>query len=170
MKSLILTISMILLGLLGFGQDMIITHADESISCTVIELSDASTKFKYPNEDVIVSLSNNIIHKIIFSSGREKLVSEKIVINGVEDWKKVQITNSESEVIGLKKVDTFSKRAQGSSWTNQGKLDEKVMIRIKKDAAAAGCHMVLILARDGKSGGGPYSYANSSMTAIGYSY
>jgi len=170
MKLLSWVFLMMLLAQEGFGQDKIITHTDDVIDCKVVETSETGVKFKYPNEDVVASLSNNIVHKIIFSSGREQVISERVVVTGVEDWEKVQVTNSESEVAGLRRVATFAERAQGSSWTNEGKLEQKVLSRIKKDAAAKGCHMLLILTTKGKSGGGPYSYANSSMTAVGYSY
>ena len=169
MRVLSLAIVATLLIQKSFGQDKIITHANDTINCKVIETQEISIKYKYPNEDVINSISNNVVHKIIFSSGREQIISEKIVINGEKDWEKVQITNLESEIIGLKKIKTFAEKAKGTTWTNQGKLEKKVMTRIKKDAAKAGCHIVLILTENGKSGGF-YSSATSSMTAIGYSY
>ena len=46
------------------------------ILCKIVEIADENVKFKYPNEDILVSLNKNMIEKISFSSGRTQIFSE----------------------------------------------------------------------------------------------
>jgi hypothetical protein len=58
-------------------------------------------EFTYPNEDAINSEYKNSLSKIIYSSGREENCAGKkklAIVNGAEDWEKVQITDNTDDV------------------------------------------------------------------------
>ncbi|MFT3884854.1 MAG: hypothetical protein QM724_05315 [Flavobacteriales bacterium] len=171
MKAWYWAIGLMFLAQVSFGQDRIITHANDTIHCKMIEVQEGGVKFKYPNEEALTSISKNVVHKVIFSSGREQVISEKVIVKDENDWEKVQITNLESDVVGLKRVQTFTEKAKSATaMTSQGKVEKRTIEKLKKAAAKAGCHVVLIMTTSGRSGGFGGQVATSSMTGVGYSY
>lgn len=169
MKKALLSTLGCLLAFTGYSQDKLYTHKGDVYDVYVKEVSENSVKFTYPNEQSINTLSKNTIEKIEFESGRTESMSEKIIIQGKEDWEKVIITNLESDVQGLTKGSELKAKAKGTTFTSQGRVEERAFEKLKKEAAAKGYHTLLILTTTGKSGS-PYSSASSSIRAIGYKY
>ena len=155
-----------------YGQDKIVKLSGDTINCKVREVADDNIKYSYVDEDLINSMSKNIVKEIIFKSGRIEKFSERIVINGEEDWEKVQITTIESDVEGLVKgKEMMAKASSGWSTTNQGKMQKKAMDKLKKEAAINGYHIVFLITTTGK--GGHYGISGgtkASVTGIGYKY
>jgi hypothetical protein len=155
-----------------FAQDKIVKLNGEIITCKVSEITDDNIKFRYDGEDLINNISKNVVKEIIFSSGRIQKFSKKVIINGEEDWEKVQITTLESDVEGLVKgEEMMAKASSGWSTTNQGKMQKKAMDKLKKQAAEKGYHIVLLITTTGK--GGHYGISGgtkSSVTGVGYKY
>ncbi len=55
--------------------------------------------------------------------------SKRIVINGEQDWEKVQITTLESDIKGLVKgEEMMAKASSGWTTTGQGKMQKKLWI------------------------------------------
>ena len=154
------------------AQDKIVTHYGETIGCKVTELTDNSIKYKFEGEDITNNISKNLVEEIKFSTGRTQKITDKIVINGESDWKKVQITNLESDIDGLKKKGEYmAKASSGWSTTGEGKMQAQAMEKLKKIAAKNGAHMVLILTTTSKGGGFGFSGgAKASVTGIAYGY
>ena len=150
-------------------QDKIITHKQDTIICHITESQEMIIKYRYPNEESINSITKNSVRKVLFASGRVQSISEKVIVNGENDWEKVQITNLESDIVGLAKVKTFSEKALGFTASTQGRVEQRATEKLKRDAAKAGCHILLILTTTGKSATF-FSSATSSITAIGYKY
>lgn len=140
--------------------------------CQVKEITSEDVRYSYEGEELINSISNNVVKEIIFKSGRIQKFSERIIINGEEDWEKVKITTLESDIEGLVKgVDMMAKANSGWSMTNQGKMQKKAMEKLKKQAAAKGYHIVFLITTTGK--GGHYGISGgtkASVTGIGYKY
>lgn len=172
MKRIIIVTLLLSISWTGYSQDKIITHRGDTLQCKVTEVTDKGVKYKFDGEDLINNISKNLVQEIKFSTGRVQKMTDKITINGEEDWEKVQITNLESDVEGLsRKQELMAKASSGWSTTNQGKMEKKAMDKLKKEAAAIGCHMVLILTTTGK--GGHYGISGgtkASVTGVAYSY
>ncbi|WP_367916044.1 hypothetical protein [Leadbetterella sp. DM7] len=175
MKKFIFTLAVTMSGITAFSQDIIRTHKGETIEGKVTEMGDRTIKFKYSGEDMINSLSKNLVSEIKFESGRTQKVSEKIEINGEQDWEKVIITNLESDVAGLTRVGEIMAKAQ-NNWsytTNVGKLEKKAMDKLKRDAAKQGCHAILILTTTSKAGNNRETLSGApkaSVTGVMYKY
>ena len=61
--------------------------------------------YKYDGEDAENSISKYAIEKIVYGkSGRVQDFTEKIVVNGENDWEKVVVLEDKSHIAGLKKV------------------------------------------------------------------
>ncbi|MEG0915621.1 MAG: hypothetical protein RSF68_01260 [Myroides sp.] len=169
MKKLLLSTLGCLLAVSAYSQDKLYTHKGDTLTVHIKELNENHIKFNYPNEESTNTLSKNVIEKIEYESGRIEQITNKIIINGLNDWEKVVVTNLESDVLGLTKIGDFKAKAKGSTMTSQGKVEARAFNKLKKEAAAEGCHILLILTTTGKSGS-PYSSASSSLTAVGYKY
>lgn len=154
------------------AQDKITTHSGETIICKVTEITDKTIKYKFEGEDLTNNISNNLVEDIKFSSGRSQRITEKINITSESDWEKVQITNLESDINGLKKKGEYmAKASSGWSTTGEGKMQAKAMEKLKKMASKNGAHIVLILTTTSKGGSfGLSGGAKSSVTGVAYGY
>lgn len=174
-KKLILMLSVVFWGSQIFAQDLIKTHKGETIDGKVYEIGERAIKFKYAGEEVINSLSKNLVSEINFGSGRSQKISDKIEVNGEQDWEKVIITKLESDVDGLTRVGEIMANAQ-NNWsytTNVGKLEKKAMDKLKRDAARRGCHVILILTTTSKAGNNRETLSGApkaSVTGVMYKY
>ncbi|GEM_PF-3558020 len=102
---------LLLTTLLGFSQiivaqkDTIFLHSGTNIICEVIEGASTWTKYRYPNETMVNTISVSEYREIHLASGRVIKGSEPIIISGIEDWNKVVITNVPTLAEGLDLVD-----------------------------------------------------------------
>ncbi len=153
--------------------DRIITHGGDTISCKVTELIDRKIKYRLDGEDLLNSVSENLVKEIRFSNGKIQEISQHIIVKGVEDWEKVQVTYEKSDVDGLvKKKELTAKSSAVLGYSGQGKMEKKAIEKLKKEAAALGCHVVLILTSTGR-GGGLSTFggtAKANLTGVAYSY
>jgi hypothetical protein len=172
MQKALVVIIITLISSFAYSQDKILTHRGDSIMCKVTEILENSIKYKYQGEDIMNSISKNIVSEIIFSNGRVQKISDKIIINSELDWEKVIITSNNSDVDDLKRVgEMMAKASSGWSTTNQGKMEKLAMDKLKKEAAIQGCHIVLLLTTTGKGGhAGMSGGAKASVTGVGYKY
>jgi hypothetical protein len=172
MRKTILTLTIALISVFAYSQDKIYTHKGDSIVCKVTEMGEKTIKYKYEGEELTNSITKNLVSQVKFANGRTQKVSDKVVVASVLDWEKVIITNVESDVEGLTRVgEMMAKASSGWSTTNQGKMEKKAMDKLKKDAAAQGCHIVLLLTTTGK--GGHYGVSGgtkASVTGVAYKY
>ena len=157
-------------------QDIMYTHKGGEIKCKIIEMGEKTIRYQYEGEDLINTISKNLVSQIKFVSGRVEKVTDKIIVRGEQDWQKVVITNLESDIQGLTRVgESMAKANSGWNTTNQGKMEKAAMDKLKKEAAAKGCHVILILSTTGKAG--TYEYGNvwsggtkASVTGVFYKY
>ncbi len=169
MKNFTLLLLFVAISIIAYSQDIIVTHKGETIKCKVTEVADKSIKFKYAGEELVNSLSKNVVRDITFENGRVQHISDKIVINGEDDWEKVQITNLESDVEGLTKYGELdAKKNGGSIYSNVGKLQKKAIDKLKKQAASNGCHIILMLSTTGNKA--YYAGAQASASGVAYKY
>jgi len=154
------------------AQDRIMTHRGDTIVCKISELTDNNIKYRFEGEDLLNNISKNLVREIKFSNNRIQKISEKVVINGLEDWQKVKITNLESDISGLNRKGEFTANAaSGWSTTGEGKMQAKAMDKLKKQASEVGAHIVLILTTTSKGGGhGMSGGTKASVTGVAYSY
>jgi hypothetical protein len=128
----------------GYSQDKLIKKNGDTLTVVIKEVTPELVVFSYPNEMSINSENKSYISKIIYSGGRQDVFKRDLpVINGEEDWEKVIITNSKTDVIGL----TMIKEVAGKSYIggmieNMG--ERKAREKIKKEAAALKAPIVYV--------------------------
>lgn len=177
MKRMLLTLTAICISTLSFGQiDTIITNNDK-IPCNVREITPDAVKYSYEGEELINSIYKNSVQKIIFKSGRVQTFAEATsfkVINNVEDFDNVTITQVESEIKGLYKIGDVSSKAKGTTnLSNQERVKERAYRKLKIGAAMMGANIIYLTNQrtEGNKYGGYYqsgSSAETNLTGIAY--
>ena len=167
----ILFVLFLLVGLNCAAQDEVVFHNGNIAKGKVSEVTEISIKFCYEGEDALNIIGRAAIAEIRFASGRVQQMSQKITIESDKVWEKVRIVNDKNEVLGLKSLGQVEKHSTGT-WsfsTTAGHFSEKTMKKIRKEAAARGGCIVLLLSQQSQSGGF-FQDGHASMTGEIYTY
>lgn len=179
MKKITIYLSLVLTLFIGISSaiaqnDVIHFHNGKTIDANVLRLDDFKIIYKYAGENTEQTVSKLAIAKIIYASGREEEISEKIEINGKADWEKVEVLMDLSEIVGLKKVADVTGKTTGffSSYTSAGGTDKRSLKKLLEAAAALNCPFVYMTAdKDSKGGMQTGSYGNQSLKkGVAYTY
>lgn len=140
--------------------DTIYRMNGEIILANITEIEESTIKYSYPNEDFTNSISKSSVYKIHFKSGRREEFSSSLNLSNVNncfDWEKVQISNIESDVVGMFRIDDVNVKAQGGS--RLGKIESRAYNKLKIQTAMLGGSICYIIDK--------YTKAGSSMTGEG---
>ncbi len=146
MKTIILILT--LCPLYSFAQNDTIFSNNDTIICNIKEVTSDGVKYLYPNEDVINTMYQKLINKIVFKSGRTQTFSEFASlheVNGIGDYERVAITMVFNEVQGLYKIgDVSSKARGGTEFANMENVKSRAMKKLKIQAAMLGANLIYI--------------------------
>lgn len=150
--------------------DKVYLHNGEMLEVNVNSVTNGVVSYQYPSESVIQEVSTNMVEKITYSSGRTQKVSDKIVINSKNDWKKVIVTHLESEIKGLvRKGEVFGHKG-GSAFSKSTKLQRKATEKMQQEAAKMGAHIVYVTTTKTDMQGSGFRNTASGVTGTAYSY
>lgn len=150
MKKL-LSIFILLTSIVSYSQtaDTIFKMNGETLPVNVTEINESTIRFTYPNEVFSNSIGKNSVLKIKFSSGRTQEFASGLNLINVKsclDWKNVQISNIESEINGLMKIDNIGAKAKGNtSMSSLGKLQNRTYDKLKIETAMLGGNVCYII-------------------------
>jgi hypothetical protein len=136
-----------LLAFSAIAQDKIIMRSGDTLKVKIIKTTPDIVEFTYPNEDLENTEYKNAIEQIIYASGRNEICSQKTLlqkVNGVDDWEKVIITYTESDVKGLTKVGQITKISGWGGTMATGLGYKDALKKIQKEAAKQGACIVWI--------------------------
>lgn len=177
MRKQILTIITVVLASVSMVMaqtDQIFFHNGKTIDANVSLVDDFKVIFKYAGENAEQTTSKMTIAKIVYNSGREEEISEKIEINGKADWEKVAVLLDKSEIVGLKKVGEVQGKTTGffSGYTSAAGTDKRSIKKLLMAAAEKGAQFVYMTAdKDTKGGMQSGSYgAQGNKKGIAYTY
>ena len=104
-KILLMVVFALGLNVANAQNDKIYKHSGETVEGKVIRLDEYTIVFKYDGEDAENTIGKYAVEKIIYGkTKRQEDVTEKIVVNGEDDWEKVVILEDKGYISGLKKV------------------------------------------------------------------
>ena len=151
----------------GSGADKLYKHSGEALDVKIIKVSEFTIVYKYPGEDAEQTIGKLAVNKIVYSSGRSEEISDKITVDGKDDWEKVQIITDPSQVLGLKKGEEVRGKTSGMFTMNSaGTADKKATKKIREAAAEAGAPFILLTSD--KSDG--FGVKQSIKNGLLYSY
>jgi sRNA-binding regulator protein Hfq len=176
MKKNILILVIALFSSSIFAQvDVITKHSGETVSGKVVRVDEYIVVYKYDGEDAENSISKYAIEKIVYGkSGRVEQVTEKIVVNGEDDWEKVIILEDKSYIAGLKKVVEVKGKTAFINMHTGNTGDSKADKKLKMEAAKLGCPFVFMTAdkdiNESGANGVSFGAVQSIRKGIAYKY
>lgn len=153
--------------------DKIYKHSGELVQGKVIKLEEYTVIFKYDGEDAENTISKYAIEKIVYGkSGRVEDITEKIVVNGENDWEKVVILEDKAYIAGLKKGEEVRGKTGLINYHTGNTGDKKAEKKLKMAAAAMGCPFILQTADKSTVGANSNALGGSQVIkkGIGYRY
>lgn len=153
--------------------DKIYKHSGETVEGTVVRLDEYTITFKYANEDAENVVGKYAIEKIVYGkSGRTEEVTEKITINGEDDWEKVVILEDKAYIAGLKKGEEVRGKTGLINFQTGNTGDKKAEKKLKMEAAKLGCPFILLTADKATVGANSNQLGGSQVIkkGVGYKY
>jgi len=172
MKKIILLMVVALTSVFANAQtDEIVKHNGETIKGKVIKLEEYTIVFKYDGEDAENTISKYAVEKITYGkSGRVEEVTEKIVINGEDDWEKVVILEDKAYIAGLKKEGEVRGKTAFINYQTANTGDKKAEKKLKMAAAEMGCPFILQTADKNSVGASSNGLGGSQAVKKGIAY
>lgn len=162
--------------LFGFGcakaqSDVITKHSGEKVEGTVIRLDEYTITFKYVGEDAENTVSKYAVEKIVYGkSKRVEEITQKIIINGEDDWEKVVILEDKGYIAGLKKVGEVRGKTGLINFQTGNTGDKKAQKKLKMDAAKLGCPFILLTSDKVTVGANSNALGGSQVIKTGVTY
>lgn len=171
MKKLLVLAVMLVTAVVSAQTDKIYKHNGEVVDGKVIRNEEYVIVFKYDGEDAENSMSKYAIEKIVYGkTGRTEDVTEKIVVNGEDDWEKVVIFEEKDYIAGLKKVGEVRGKTGLINFQTGNTGDKKADKKLKMDAAKQGCPFVLMTADKSTVGANSNALGGSQNIKKGIAY
>jgi len=149
---------------------------NKKIPCTLVEITVDAVKYTLPGEDLPNTVYKNSVQKVIHKNGRVETFNESTSfkkVNSVDEFENVTLTAVEFEVKGLFKVGEVSAKAKGAtSLSNQERVKERALRKMKIEAAMMGANIIYISHQrsvGGKGGILQTSNAETTLTGVAYS-
>lgn len=170
-KILLIVVFALGLNIANAQADKIFKHSGEIVEGKVIRLDEYTIVFKYDGEDAENTIGKYAVEKIIYGkTKRQEDVTEKITINGEDDWEKVVILEDKSFIAGLKKVGEVRGKTGLINFQTGNTGDKKASKKLKMDAAKIGCPFVLMVSDKTTVGASSNSLGGSQAIKTGVAY
>ena len=172
MRKLVIVIIMTISFVGVKAQDKIIKQNGDTITCKVSDITQDDIKYITEGGTITDNIAKSTVQEIIFESGLVQNFRNRSVINGEEDWEKVQITTVESDVAGMVKGEEIKATSTTrSSIKDQAKIEKKAIEKLKKKAAEKGYYIVLLInATDQGKVSKFFIGGYAGATGVGYKY
>lgn len=170
-KAILFFVMLLSFGVANAQLDKIYKHSGEVVEGKVIRLDEYTITFKYDGEDAENVIGKYAVEKIIYGkTKRQEDVTEKIVVNGEDDWEKVVILEDKAYISGLKKVGEVRGKTGLINFQTGNTGDKKAQKKLKMDAAKQGCPFVLLTADKTTVGANSNALGGSQAIKTGVAY
>jgi hypothetical protein len=153
--------------------DSLFFHNGNVVAGQVLRVGEYTISYKYSGEEAEHVAGRYAIEKIRYKSSRTEHVSEKIVINGEDEWRKVLILEDKSQIAGLQRNSDISGFTAFINLHTPNTGDEKALEKLKREAAEKKCPFIYLnFDRETKFSGFVIGLGASQYkkTGIAYSY
>ncbi|HMP93956.1 MAG TPA: hypothetical protein PKD90_13830 [Phnomibacter sp.] len=125
--------------------DKMSLHNGKSMEVKILKVGEFTVHYTFPGETAEQVISKYMVGKVEYGSGRTEEITEKITVNGKEDWEQVVILEDKAAAVGLVKKDEVRGKTSGlMSFHTAGSADKKSLRKLKESAAEMGCPFVLM--------------------------
>jgi len=117
------------------AQDTIYFHNGNKVIGKIIAVNEYTVTYKYLNEEATQTSGRYAIEKINYQSGRIDNISEKIIINSIDDWQKVMLLEDRTQIAGLKKGSIIRSNTRFLNLHSANTSERKSFEKLMKEAA-----------------------------------
>ena len=172
----LLAASLIVVSLCVCGQSDTVYTGSEKLVVKVVEITEESVKYTYPNETLINTVNKNTVRRIVFSSGRTQEFggySNYKEVSGWRDWESVSLAVAEHEIKGLFRLEEVTSKAKGATtMSNINRVKDRAYKKLKIEAAMLGGNVIYI-SNEKVEGNRNYGYSSTSaetqLSGLAYS-
>lgn len=148
------------------AQDIIVKHNGEKLNVKVNYMTESAIVFTINGEAKSDIIGKAKVEKIIYKSGREEPITQKVEVHGKKDWDKIVVTRNPLYVVGLAKKGEIHIKP-GKELHGIVSYGESDVENMKKQAAAMGAHVIVLDAYDARH---QASIKGNDRTVIAYGY
>lgn len=173
MKKILFLAVFLMTAVMSAQVDKIYKHSGETVEGKVLRVEEYTIVFVYDGEEAENTIGKYAIEKIVYGkSGRVEEVTEKIIINGEDDWEKVVILEEKAYIAGLKKGEEVRGKTGLINYHTGNTGDKKAEKKLKMAAAKEGCPFILMTADKSTVGASSNGLGGSQniKKGIGYKY
>ena len=173
MKKFLFLAVLLMTAVVSAQVDKIYKHSGETVEGKVLRVEEYTIVFVYDGEEAENTIGKYAIEKIVYGkSGRVEEVTEKIIINGEDDWEKVVILEEKAYIAGLKKGEEVRGKTGLINYHTGNTGDKKAEKKLKMAAAKEGCPFILMTADKSTVGASSNGLGGSQniKKGIGYKY
>lgn len=173
MKKILFLAVLLMTAVMSAQVDKIYKHSGETVEGKVLRVEEYTIVFVYDGEEAENTIGKYAIEKIVYGkSGRVEEVTEKIIINGEDDWEKVVILEEKAYIAGLKKGEEVRGKTGLINYHTGNTGDKKAEKKLKMAAAKEGCPFILMTADKSTVGASSNGLGGSQniKKGIGYKY
>lgn len=124
--------------------DTLFFHNGKTAIGKVISVSGYTVSYVYQGEETIQMISKYALHRIHYRSGRTEPISEKIQVNGEEDWDKVIVLEDKEQNAGLVRASDIRAHTSFINLHTANSGEAKVSASLLREAAKRKCPFILI--------------------------
>ncbi|MFC4738851.1 hypothetical protein ACFO3U_02470 [Flavobacterium ponti] len=173
MKKILFLAVLLMSAVMSAQVDKIYKHSGETVEGKVLRVEEYTIVFVYDGEEAENTIGKYAIEKIVYGkSGRVEEVTEKIIVNGEDDWEKVVILEEKAYIAGLKKGEEVRGKTGLINYHTGNTGDKKAEKKLKMAAAKEGCPFILMTADKSTVGASSNGLGGSQniKKGIGYKY
>jgi hypothetical protein len=172
MKKYALIFLVLLKTVLLNGQDRVITltQSVDTIQCKVSLITDKYIYYRNTDDTTLRKIANLLAKDVLLSTGERRKMNSRIIITNEDDWEKVLVVESYSEIEGFEKQEELtSKYSLGTKWNigTDERMKKKAIEELKRMAAARKIPIIYI---PSVYSGYAYSGTYAVVTGITYNY
>jgi hypothetical protein len=149
--------------------DKVFLHNGKVLEVKVLRVGE-QLLYKYPKEDVENSISKFAVSKVLYSSGREESITDKIIVTSEKDYENVIILQKGTSLTGLKRLGDVKGKDMGTALANMNKVKTRAENEIKKEAAKIGGVFLLLDNYQVTDSQPSIAYGKTNITGTAYSY
>lgn len=166
----LLFISGVCLAQVSAQGDTLFLLNNEKVLGKVTKVSEIEIEYSFSGESLVNTISKSRVKEIHFGNGRVQQITNLVKINGEEDWYKVQLTTIPSDVLGLVRKGEVNGKVWASTMADITEIKKKAEMKVKKQAAAMGCHIVFIQVYNTTAPQAFKTEGKVNISGVGYGY
>lgn len=124
--------------------DTLFFHNGKTAIGKVISVSGYTVSYVYQGEETMQMISKYALHRIHYRSGRTEPISEKIQVNGEEDWDKVIVLEDKEQNAGLVRASDIRAHTRFINLHTANSGEARVSESLLRQAAKRKCPFILI--------------------------